>query len=164
MRACFVPTYYNRDLFKRMEQGWYQFNPQLSVRRRVRVEGAEGGEVETWVPVFQALNLPLVAEFARRETWRMVDEYAAAAKLAPCPTPIMFEHTVAREEEAERARAEALRQAEELRRQAIAAREKAKADAQARPPAWGTPQAKALEIERIRREIEARRAAEKGGK
>jgi len=94
----------------------------------------------------------------------MVDEYRAAAKLAPCPTPIMFERTVAREEEAERARAEALRQAEELRRQAIAAREKARAEAQARPPAWGTPQAKAREIERIRREIEARRAAEKGGK
>ena len=155
---------YNRQLFRRVDQGWYQFNPQLSVRRRVRGEGAEAGEVETWVPVFQALNLPLVAEFARRETWRMVDEYGAAAKLAPCPTPIMFERTVAREEEAERARAEALRQAEALRRQAIAAREKAKADAQARPPAWGTPQAKALEIERIRREIEARRAAEKGGK
>ena len=28
----------------------------------------------------------------------MVDEYRAAAKLAPCPTPIMFERTVAREE------------------------------------------------------------------
>ena len=155
---------YNRQLFLRVDQGWYQFNPQLSVRRRVRGEGAEGGEVESWVPVFQALNLLLVAEFARRETWRMVDEYGAAAKLAPCPTPIMFERTVAREEEAERAQAEALRQAEEMRRQAIAAREKAKADAQARPPAWGTPQAKALELERIRREIEARRAAEKGGK
>lgn len=162
---------YNRQLFRRVEQGWYQFNPQLSVRRRVRVEGVEGeggaggaGDVETWVPVFQALNLPLVAEFARRETWRMVDEYGAAAKLAPCPTPIMMERAIAREEEAERAQAEALRQAEEMRRQAIAAREKAKVEAQARPPAWGTPQAKALEIERIRREIEARHAAEKGGK
>ncbi|MFU2488993.1 ankyrin repeat domain-containing protein [Thauera sp. WH-1] len=155
---------YNRQLFRRVEQGWYQFNPQLSVRRRVRVEGAEGGEVESWVPVFQALNLPLVAEFARRETWRMVDEYGAAAKLAPCPTPIMMERAIAREEEAERAQAEALRQAEERRRQAIAAREKARAEAQAQPPAWGTPQAKAREIERIRREIEARHAAEKGEK
>lgn len=88
---------YNRQLyFRRVDQGWYQFNPQLSVRRRVRGEGVEAGEVESWVPVFQALNLPLVAEFARRETWRMVDEYGAAAKLAPCPTPIMFERTVAR--------------------------------------------------------------------
>lgn len=155
---------YNRQLFRRVDQGWYQFNPQLSVRRRVRGEGVEGGEVETWVPVFQALNLPLVAEFARRETWRMVAEYGAAAKLAPCPTPIMMERTVAREEEAERVRAEALRQAEEMRRQAAAARDKARAEAQARPPAWGTPQAKAREIERIRREIEARHAAEKGSK
>lgn len=155
---------YNRQLFRRVDQGWYQFNPQLSVRRRVRGEGVEGGEVETWVPVFQALNLPLVAEFARRETWRMVAEYGAAAKLAPCPAPIMMERTVAREEEAERVRAEALRQAEEMRRQAAAARDKARAEAQARPPAWGTPQAKAREIERIRREIEARHAAEKGSK
>ena len=43
---------YNRQLLLRVEQGWYQFNPQLSVRRRVGVEGGEGGEVETWVPVF----------------------------------------------------------------------------------------------------------------
>ncbi|TAH45733.1 MAG: hypothetical protein EYC67_10285, partial [Betaproteobacteria bacterium] len=152
---------YNRQLFRRVEQGWYQFNPQLSVRRRVR---GEGGEVETWVPVFQALNLPLVAEFARRETWHMVNEYGEAAKLALCPTPIMMERTVAREQEAERARVEALRQAEALQREAAAARDKARAAAQARQPAWGTPQAKAREIERIRREIEARQAAEKGDK
>ena len=132
--------------------------------------------MESWVPVFQALNLPLVAEFARRETLRMVDEYGAAAKLAPCPTPIMLERTIAREEEVERARAEALRQAEELKRKAIAARQKARTDARAQRsaldpppagaqlPAWGTPQAKAREIERIRREIEARRAADKEGK
>jgi len=167
---------YNRQLFRRVEQGWYQFNAQLAVRRRVRGAGVEGGEVECWLPVFQALNLPLVAEFSRRETWRRVDEYAAAAKLAPCPTPIMMERTIAREEEAERARAETLRQMEELKSKAVAARDKAKVDARARrspwdppqadarPPAWGTPQAKAREIERIRREIEARHAAEKDGK
>lgn len=167
---------YNRQLFRRVEQGWYQFNAQLAVRRRVRGKGVEGGEVESWVPVFQALSLPLVAEFARRETLRMVNEYAAAAKLAPCPTPIMLERAVAREEAAERARVEALRQIEEQRRRLVAAREKASAkaparpspwdppQADARPPAWGTPQAKALEIERIRREIEARHAAKKGGK
>jgi len=167
---------YNRQLFRRVEQGWYQFNAQLAVRRRVRGAGLEGGEVECWLPLFRALNLPLVAEFSRRETWRRVDEYAAAAKLPPCPTPIMMERTIAREEEAERARAETLRQMEELKSKAVAARDKAKVDARARrspwdppqadarPPAWGTPQAKAREIERIRREIEARHAAEKDGK
>ncbi|AGW88402.1 ankyrin [Ralstonia pickettii DTP0602] len=36
---------YNRMLFRRFEQGWYQFNPDLSVRRRV-----EGEDV--WVPVY----------------------------------------------------------------------------------------------------------------
>lgn len=30
---------YNRALFQRVAQGWYQFNPKLSVRRKV--DGAE---------------------------------------------------------------------------------------------------------------------------
>ncbi|SPC10884.1 hypothetical protein CO2235_10269 [Cupriavidus oxalaticus] len=34
-------------LFRRFEQGWYQFNPALSVRRRM-----QGKEV--WVPVGKA--------------------------------------------------------------------------------------------------------------
>ncbi len=159
---------YNRKLFSRVEQGWYQFNPELSVRRRVP---GEGGDTEAWVPLFQALNLPLVAEFARRETWHMLAEYGAAAKLPPCPTPIMMERAIAREaaarqaaeEAAERAKAEALQRAEAAERHAALAREQARAKAPVRPPAWGTPQAKAAEIERIRREIEARRAAEAGG-
>lgn len=53
---------YNRRLFKRMAQGWYQFNPQLAVRRKT----AEG---ETWVPVYDALNLRLIKEFAESRDW-----------------------------------------------------------------------------------------------
>lgn len=48
---------YNRALFKRVAQGWYQFNPQLSVRR------GDAGEAP-WTPIFQALNLPLISHCA----------------------------------------------------------------------------------------------------
>jgi hypothetical protein len=44
----------------RVAQGWYQFNPKLAVRWR-------HGENDRWVPVFQALNLPLINEFACRD-------------------------------------------------------------------------------------------------
>jgi hypothetical protein len=47
---------YNRCLFKRWATGWYQFNPALSVRRRRHGE-------EVWTPIFEALNLPFIAEF-----------------------------------------------------------------------------------------------------
>ena len=58
---------YNRSLFLRVAQGWYQFNPKLFVRN------LSGGN-EEWIPLFQALNLPLIYEFSneRREepiTW-----------------------------------------------------------------------------------------------
>lgn len=39
---------YNRALFTRVTQGWYQFNPKLSVRRR-------RGDEELWVPIYAAL-------------------------------------------------------------------------------------------------------------
>ena len=48
----------NRALFKRVRQGWYQFNPQLSVRHRQSDE-------KIWKPIYTALNLPLINEFSR---------------------------------------------------------------------------------------------------
>lgn len=48
---------YNRRLFKRRALGCYQFSSALSVRRR-----RDGADV--WTPIFEALNLPFVAEFA----------------------------------------------------------------------------------------------------
>ena len=45
-------------LFKRVAQGWYQFNPALAVRH---------GDDGAWTPIFQALNLPFVAEFTPSE-------------------------------------------------------------------------------------------------
>jgi hypothetical protein len=145
---------YNRRLFMRVEQGWYQFNPQLAVRRKRRE--AEG-ESEVWVPLFEALNLPLVAEFARRETWRMIDEYAEQAGLSPCPLPVMMEREIAAEQAALKAQAAEIERREAARKARAPSRPQVQA---ATPPAWGTPQAKALEIERIRREIEARRRQE----
>lgn len=44
---------YNRALFARVTQGWYQLNPKLSVRRRQ-------GDEEFWLPIYAALNLPLI--------------------------------------------------------------------------------------------------------
>ncbi|WP_101102068.1 UvrD-helicase domain-containing protein [Macromonas bipunctata] len=47
---------YNRKLFWRVGHGQYQFNPALSVRRKIKGE-------DTWVPLFEALNLRWLTEF-----------------------------------------------------------------------------------------------------
>ncbi|MBP8298471.1 MAG: ankyrin repeat domain-containing protein, partial [Burkholderiales bacterium] len=188
---------YNRALFARVRQGWYQFNPQLAVRRRE-------GVAERWVPVFEALNLPLVGEMTVDTQWAQVATYLDEGALAVPGVPIAAERWQARRllqarelAEREGQRLAAIERAreewaqEEVRRQEEArAREKAAAaalkkaalarDAAARlknaarlaaaaagsssaqgpakPPApWGTPEAKRREIERIRREIEAKR-------
>ncbi len=79
---------YNRALFKRMAQGWYQFNPKLSVRQRQ-------GENEQWTPIFAALNLPLINEFCDPLGWDSVSdsiaEYLQLAGLPACATPIAAE-------------------------------------------------------------------------
>lgn len=141
---------YNRALFRRVAQGWYQFNPELSVRRKV-----DG--VESWVPIYTALNLPFVSEFAWDFVWPRIDEYLMLANLPERTVPIAFERLVARraqEQLEEEREAEALREAIELRRaEMVAARERVAAA----PPKWGTRAAKQAEIERIRMEIAKRR-------
>jgi hypothetical protein len=127
---------YNRDLFKRMEQGWYQFNPALSVRRRQ-------GEEETWVPIYQALNLPFISEFAKDFVWNRIDEYLALSGLPDRTVSIAAERKQAAEYEQKQ------REAEQH-----AALERWRAEQEA--PKWGTPEAKQREIERIRAEIKAR--------
>ncbi|WP_344763986.1 ankyrin repeat domain-containing protein [Actimicrobium antarcticum] len=69
---------YNRALFVRVQQGWYQFNPGLRVRRSVQGN-------ETWVPVFEALNLGLTAEFALDF---MVSRAAGFLERAGLPAPV----------------------------------------------------------------------------
>ncbi|MBN9125316.1 MAG: hypothetical protein BGO99_13460 [Nitrosospira sp. 56-18] len=140
---------YNRGLFKRVGQGWYQFNPELSVRRRQ-------GEEETWVPVYQALNLPFISEFAWDFVWNRIDEYLALSGLPGRTLPIAAERAVARQQAAEYERKQ--REAEQH-----AALERWKTEQEAarklrleETPKWGTSEAKQREIERIRAEIKAR--------
>jgi len=130
---------YNRALFQRVAQGWYQFNPQLSVRRR------ENGE-ETWTPIFKALNLPFLNEFAREMLDSRIDVYLEQAGLPERTTPIA----------AERALAKAREEKQRLEQENKALQERI-AEQKARAPAWGTPAARRAEIERLRREIEEKR-------
>jgi len=143
---------YNRALFLRVAQGWYQFNPQLSVRRRQ-------GEEEIWQPAFAALNLPLINEFARQYAfepyigWNKIEQYCALANIPKPAVPIAVERVIARREaaEIERARLEAERRDAMKRLLEKNQRELSK------EPKWGTKEAKRREIERIRRKIEDRK-------
>jgi hypothetical protein len=81
---------YNRALFWRVQQGWYQLNPRLSVRRRQ----ADGSDA--WVPVYQALNLPFIKESALDFMWSLIDTYLKVGGLPPQPAPIAAERPIAR--------------------------------------------------------------------
>jgi len=72
---------YNRRLFKRVATGLYQLNPELSLRR----PGPDGGD--EWVPVFSALNLPLVKELADPRYDRHIDDLLGFAGLPPTAEP-----------------------------------------------------------------------------
>ena len=143
---------YNRALFLRVAQGWYQFNPRMSVRHRQ-------GEEEIWQPVFAALNLPLINEFARQYAfepylcWNRIEQYCAMANMPKPAVPIAVERVFALREadEAERARketerCEAMKRLQEQRKRELSEK-----------PKWGTKEAKRREIERVRKEIEDRK-------
>ncbi len=111
---------YNRRLFWRVKQGWYQFNPELSIRRKT-------AEEETWLPVYEALNLRLVKEFAQPPRWGVIERLLAKASLEPAGIPIAGERRVQRqkaereaeeaaERELERKRMETIRRLNEMRR------------------------------------------------
>ncbi len=141
---------YNRALFKRVAQGWYQFNPQLAVRRRQ-------GEEEHWTPIYAALNLPLINEFAFDNGWvnlaDPIQAYLSLAGLGERRIPIATERRIAHEAALQRQREE-----EEAASRAALERWKAEQAAARRQPArWGTPAAKQQELERLRQEIEARK-------
>lgn len=144
---------YNRALFMRVAQGWYQFNPKLSVRRRQ-------GDEELWLPIYAALNLPLINEFSRDDEWESVRdriaEYLAMAGLSEPAIPLAAEGAIARQEALARERKkredEARAALERRREEQVAALQ----HKQAEKPKWGTPEAKRMEIERVRREIEER--------
>lgn len=106
---------YNRRLFKRMRQGWYQFNPELSIRRKT----AEG---EIWLPVYEALNLKLVKEFAQPPRWQYIDNLLKSAGLEAPGTPIAAERRTQRlqaEREAEEAKQAAERERQHQRNEEL---------------------------------------------
>ncbi|MFT5532629.1 MAG: hypothetical protein ACI8WM_002430 [Burkholderiaceae bacterium] len=87
---------YNRALFVRVMQGWYQFNPCLRVRRSV-----QGSDI--WVPVFEVLNLPLIREFATGFIADRITRYLQSGGL-PAPAPqIVSERNLERAEPWQRA-------------------------------------------------------------
>ncbi|MBI3044715.1 MAG: hypothetical protein HYY78_18005 [Betaproteobacteria bacterium] len=144
---------YNRALFMRVAQGWYQFNPKLSVRRRQ-------GDEELWAPIYAALNLPLINEFSMDDGWESVRDriagYLAMAGLPGRTIPIAAERAVAWQEALDRER-------EKREHEERAALERWRNERAATPqhqpaaePKWGTKEAKRMEIERIRRKIEER--------
>ncbi|QKE39191.1 UvrD-helicase domain-containing protein [Ferrovum myxofaciens] len=83
---------YNRALFKRIKQGWYQFNPQMLVR------GSSGKK--DWQPVFAVLNLPLINEFSSFQLfdylaqWDPVGEYCEQANMSPPTIPVAAEREI----------------------------------------------------------------------
>jgi len=144
---------YNRALFKRVTQGWYQFNPALAVRH-----GGDGA----WTPIFQALNLPFIAEFTEVMGWNSarpaLDDYLQEAGLAPATIPIAAEREWAREEAARLERVARFQEEARLCEEAEARRrEKVFAPVPVpepeRDPPWGTPAARKLALERLRRQI-----------
>jgi hypothetical protein len=141
---------YNRALFRRVQQGWYQFNPALQVRSAAR-------DSTTWVPVYQALNLRFINEFARDFLWDRIRQYLAIANLPECAVPVAAERALARQEAAGREQAE--RQAGQLREyeHRLAARGRPWLPDQPDEPKWGTPEAKQREIERMLEKIKANR-------
>jgi hypothetical protein len=141
---------YNRALFMRVTQGWYQFNPTLAVRCRT-------GDGERWTPIYTALNLPLINEFSFDNGWESVseaiDNYLALAGLPKRTIPIAAERAVAREESLQRQREAQIAEmrvamARQLAEQAAVGQQQVK---------WGTKEAKRRETERVRREIEERK-------
>ena len=146
---------YNRALFWRVALGCYQFNPALRLRCRVAGE-------ETWEPVFQALNLPLIHEFASQRKWDRAKAFLERARLPIPSVPIVAERYVQRIESEARELAEREAKAQtavEARRQQAGERQ---SGAAADPPPWGTREAKRLALERLRQQIARRQEGDKG--
>ena len=150
---------YNRQLFKRIAHGWYQINPQLAIRRH-HVHG------ESWQPVLEALNLPLVHELAHPDQWRISRGLRRSAGGGELPIPVAAQAWDARERaalEAEQAAIEAAaarRRAAEEERQHL---DEARRNAPPQPPRWGTPEAKRAAREELQRWIAAQRKSGKTG-
>ena len=80
---------FNRSLFKRLYHGWYQLNPELSIRHSCR-------DGEAWLPIYKILNLTLVKEFAQPALWAFADKLSAMAGLEKSGVPAIAERRVER--------------------------------------------------------------------
>jgi hypothetical protein len=80
---------FNRSLFKRLYHGWYQLNPELSIRYSCR-------DGDSWVPIYKNLNLTLVKEFAQPALWDFTDQLSAMAGLEKSGIPAIAERRVER--------------------------------------------------------------------
>jgi hypothetical protein len=145
---------YNRALFMRVAQGWYQFNPKLAVRRWK-------DDRERWVPIYAALNLPLINEFSCPDGWEnaseAIDRYLALAGLPKRTTPVVAERSVARKEDLQRQKETRIAETPVALPRGARARPQAGQAAALQPP--GKRHTKAGEhgeIERLIRQIEKR--------
>lgn len=116
------------------------------------------------MPIYSALNLPLINEFSRDDGWESVWDrigaYLAMAGLPERTIPLAAERAIARQEalarEQEKRDSEQRAALERWREQQAATRQAPQAQ-QVDRPKWGTAAARRMEIERIRRENEERR-------
>ncbi|TLU87766.1 MAG: hypothetical protein FDX21_02805 [Chlorobium sp.] len=92
---------YNRALFERITQGWYQFNPKLLVR------SSEPDNKQGWISVFQALNLPLIHEFAHDNLLLQLEQCFKKAGLKVPDPSVSGEQALARREELKKMREQA---------------------------------------------------------
>ncbi|WP_455289816.1 UvrD-helicase domain-containing protein [Cupriavidus necator] len=141
---------YNRALFQRVAQGWYQFNPDLSVRRRI-----DG--VESWVPVFQALNLAWTNEFSLEAAWPRVAKYLDLAGLPQRTVPIAAERSIARQQAAEGTREHELQTLRELMTLGRSEAHDLFVSAKQVSPKWGTLTEKRLTGKETRQAIKRRK-------
>ncbi|MCI0733269.1 MAG: ankyrin repeat domain-containing protein, partial [Methylococcaceae bacterium] len=138
---------YNRRLFKRVDTGWYQFNPALLLRRK-----NAGGE--EWIPVFEALNLRFVKELSYRGNWETINQLLAEAGVEVPGVPIAGNEIARRQAEEEREWMRRLNEARELQQRKVG-------QFAEKPAPWGTSRAKQQALDRLRRTIEEN---DKGGK
>ncbi len=88
---------YNRSLFQRITQGWYQFNPCLKVR------SSDSDNKMGWIAVFQALNLPLIHEFACEDSLARLEQCFLGTGMRS-PASVSGQQALARLEELEKMR------------------------------------------------------------
>lgn len=121
------------------------------------------GNGEGWQPLFRALNLPLIGDFVRMDAHRPLQALAQASGVAVAELPLLKAERLLQARKALQAQQDATHPREAQSKPLPAASPHSPAG-HSEPAPWGTPRARAQEIERIRAKIAARQAAESMGK